>query len=63
MSLEKPITAVTSDAFPTIAPRPNYSVLDHTEWMAAGLDHMPPWEVSLMEILPDLISVVQKDLA
>jgi hypothetical protein len=31
--------------------------------MAAGVDHMPPWEVSLMEILPDLIAVVQKNLA
>ncbi len=62
MSLEKPIKAVTSDAFPTIAPRPSYSVLDHTEWLAAGVHHMPPWEDSLMEILPDLIAVVQEDL-
>lgn len=45
-----PITPVSSSAFPTVAVRPTYSVLDHTEWSACGIADMPHWRDSLDEI-------------
>ena len=44
------VTPVSSSAFPTLAVRPKYSVLDHTEWSACGISDMPHWRDSLEEI-------------
>ena len=44
------VTSVSSSAFPTVAIRPAYSVLDHTEWSACGIADMPHWRDSLEEI-------------
>ena len=44
------ITPVSSNSFPTIAARPKYSVLDHTEWSTCGMTKMPLWQASLEEI-------------
>ena len=44
------VTSVFSSAFPTVAIRPAYSVLDHTEWSACGIVDMPHWRDSLEEI-------------
>ena len=44
------VTPVSSSAFPTVAIRPAYSVLDHTEWSACGIEDMPHWRDSLEEI-------------
>jgi dTDP-4-dehydrorhamnose reductase len=44
------VTPVSSSAFPTVAVRPTYSVLDHTEWSACGIADMPHWRDSLEEI-------------
>jgi dTDP-4-dehydrorhamnose reductase len=44
------VTPVSSSAFPTVAIRPAYSVLDHTEWSACGIVDMPHWRDSLEEI-------------
>lgn len=44
------VTPVSSSAFPTVAVRPTYSVLDHTEWSACGITDMPHWRNSLEEI-------------
>ena len=44
------VTPVSSSAFPTVAIRPAYSVLDHTEWSACGIADMPHWRDSLEEI-------------
>lgn len=44
------IYPVASTAFPTIAVRPQYSVLDHAEWSAHGIPVMPHWRDSLDEI-------------
>jgi dTDP-4-dehydrorhamnose reductase len=44
------VTPVSSTAFPTMAVRPKYSVLDHTRWSACGIADMPHWRDSLKEI-------------
>ena len=44
------VTPVSSSAFPTVAIRPTYSVLDHAKWSARGIVDMPHWRDSLEEI-------------
>jgi dTDP-4-dehydrorhamnose reductase len=44
------VTPVSSSTFPTVAVRPTYSVLDHTEWSVWGIADMPHWRDSLEEI-------------
>ena len=44
------VTPVSSSAFPIVAARPTYSVLDHAEWTACGIADMPHWRDSLEEI-------------
>ena len=44
------VTPVSSTAFPTVAVRPKYSVLDHTRWSVCGIADMPHWRDSLKEI-------------
>lgn len=41
------ITPTTTDAFPRPAPRPAYSVLSPSAWVAAGLRPLPPWRTAL----------------
>jgi len=46
------VKPTSTDAFPRPAPRPGYSVLGHGAWQRAGLDPLPPWQVSLTKALP-----------
>jgi len=41
------LTAVTSEAFPTRASRPRYSVLDNARLRANGFPELAPWEAAL----------------
>ncbi len=43
------VQPTTSDAFARPARRPQYSVLSHDEWNAAGLSPMPGWREALAE--------------
>ncbi len=54
------ITPVDSTVFPSIAIRPKYSVLDHTEWATCGMTPMPHWKESLDEIHGNLIESVEE---
>lgn len=52
------VTSVSSTAFPTVAVRPKYSVLDHTRWSACGITDMPHWRDSLKEIHSAIVDSV-----
>ena len=52
------VTPVSSTAFPTVAVRPKYSVLDHTRWSACGIVDMPHWRDSLKEIHSAVVNSV-----
>ena len=54
------VTPVSSSAFPTVAIRPTYSVLDHTEWSANGISDMPHWRDSLGEIHSTILDSVKE---
>ncbi len=41
------VLAITSDAYPTAAPRPAYSVLGNRRWLAAGLPPLRDWRDAL----------------
>jgi dTDP-4-dehydrorhamnose reductase len=45
------LTAVSSDAFPTKARRPRYSVLDNRNLRAIGLPDLPAWREGLRRYL------------
>ena len=54
------VTPVPSTAFPTVAVRPTYSVLDHVEWATHGITDMPHWRDSLEEIRADVFDSVKE---
>jgi dTDP-4-dehydrorhamnose reductase len=54
------VTPVSSSAFPTVAVRPTYSVLDHYQWAANGIEDMPHWRDSLEEIRSDVFDSVKE---
>jgi dTDP-4-dehydrorhamnose reductase len=54
------VTPVSSSSFPTVAVRPTYSVLDHTEWSACGIADMPHWRDSLEEIHSAILDSVKE---
>jgi dTDP-4-dehydrorhamnose reductase len=45
------VRPISSDRYPSPAPRPSYSVLGHARWAAAGLDPMPHWRDALAAYL------------
>ena len=54
------VTPVSSSAFPTVAVRPIYSVLDHAQWSANGIVDMPHWRESLEEIRSAIFNTIQE---
>ena len=45
------VLPTTTDRFPRPAPRPAYSVLDNSAWIAAGLDPLPDWRQGVVEVV------------
>ncbi len=54
------VTPVSSSAFPTVAIRPTYSVLDHAEWSACGISDMPHWRDALEEVRSSIFESVKE---
>jgi len=54
------VRPVSSSAFPTVAKRPTYSVLDHAEWSTYGIADMPHWRDSLEEIHNAILNSVKE---
>ena len=48
------VEAITSEQYPTRAPRPRYSVLDNKAWRLLGGDPLPAWEEGLAGYLAEL---------
>ena len=52
-----------SKEFQTKTKRPEYSVLDHSEWQDSGVSPMRPWRTALEAIYPEIHKAVERELA
>ncbi|PSL03112.1 dTDP-4-dehydrorhamnose reductase [Haloactinopolyspora alba] len=50
------VRETTTDNFPSLAPRPAYSVLDHDGWRRAGLGPMRAWEAAFAAAAPVVLA-------
>jgi dTDP-4-dehydrorhamnose reductase len=50
------VRPTTTRDYPRPAPRPAYSVLRHDAWIAAGMEPLPDWRVSLRRGLHELLA-------
>ena len=55
------VSPVDSSAFPTIAKRPAYSVLDHADLIQWGLRPMQKWQEGLADSIKRIRSAIQKE--
>ena len=49
------VRPISTQEYPLPAPRPAYSVLDHTMWAAAGLEPLPDWRDALHRAAPSVL--------
>jgi len=55
------VSPVDTSAFPTVAKRPAYSVLDHSDFPAWGLQPMQNWQVGLSDSIESIRMAIQKE--
>jgi dTDP-4-dehydrorhamnose reductase len=55
------VSPVDTSAFPTVAKRPAYSVLDHSDLPARGLQPLQNWEVGLSDSIESIRMAIQKE--
>ena len=55
------VSPVETSAFPTVAERPAYSVLDHSDFPTWGLQPMQDWKTGLTDSIERIRSVMQKE--
>jgi len=55
------VSPVDSSAFPTVAKRPAYSVLDHADFSSWGLRPMQNWKNGLTDSIKRIGSEIQKE--
>jgi len=55
------VSPVDTAAFPTVAKRPAYSVLDHSDLPAWGLQPMQNWQVGLSDSIESIRMAIQKE--
>jgi dTDP-4-dehydrorhamnose reductase len=55
------VSPVDTSTFPTVAKRPAYSVLDHSEFPAWGLQPMQNWQVGLSDSIERIRMAIQKE--
>jgi dTDP-4-dehydrorhamnose reductase len=55
------VSPVDSSTFPTVAKRPGYSVLDHTDFASSGLRRMQNWKDGLSDSIKRICSEIQKE--
>jgi dTDP-4-dehydrorhamnose reductase len=59
-STDRVIPALANE-FPRPAERPAYSVLSHNSWAKTSVEPMRDWRIALSEVMPAIISAVQKE--
>lgn len=52
------VIRVSSSHYPTLAKRPQYSVLGHKSWSSHGLTPMQDWKISLERALPGILDSI-----
>jgi len=55
------VSPVDTSAFPTVAKRPAYSVLDHSDFPACGLQPMQNWQVGLSDSIESIRKAIEKE--
>jgi len=55
------VSPVDTSAFPTVAKRPAYSVLDHSDFNAWGLQPMQSWQEGLSDSVESIRMAIQKE--
>lgn len=56
------VMPTVSANLPTLAQRPKYSVLDHSEWKKAQIEPLRHWKIALVEAFPLIMAEVEKEL-
>ena len=57
------VIPVTSDQFPSKTKRPEYSVLDHSQWHSSGVEPMRSWQQALEAMHPEIHEAVESEIA
>lgn len=57
------VIPVTSDQFPSKTKRPEFSVLDHSQWQGSGVEPMRSWQQALEAIHPEIHKAVESEIA
>ena len=55
------VIPIDSDEFLRLAKRPNYSVLDHSEWTKTSITEMRNWKEALAESFPKIFEKVVEE--
>jgi dTDP-4-dehydrorhamnose reductase len=55
--LSAPVTTIATPEYPTVAPRPMYSVLENAAWRALGERPLPDWREAVRAYLAELSEV------
>jgi dTDP-4-dehydrorhamnose reductase len=55
------VSPVDTSAFPTVAKRPAYSVLDHADFASWGLKPLQNWQDGLADSITQIRSAIQKE--
>jgi dTDP-4-dehydrorhamnose reductase len=56
------VIPVSSSEFASKVKRPEYSVLDHSQWASSGVAAMRNWKEALQEIYPQIHNAVEREL-
>jgi dTDP-4-dehydrorhamnose reductase len=56
------VNPIPSCEYPSSIKRPNFTVLDHSNWDSVGLDSMRDWREALHEIFPTILKEVESEL-
>ncbi len=56
------VIPVTSDQFPSKTKRPEFSVLDHSQWQGSDIEPMRSWQQALEAIHPEIYKAVESEI-